>query len=103
MLKLRYAFLLMVLCAAHLCADDYTLGPDSQRQQNVPKGTVMKYSWTSKIYPGTVRDYWIYVPAQYKPDKPACVMVFQDGGGFVSDDGSWRAAIVFDNLINKGE
>ena len=103
MLKLRYAFWLMVLSAAHLCADDYTLGPDSQRQQNVPQGTVTKYSWRSKIYPGTVRDYWIYVPAQYKPDKPACVMVFQDGGGFVSDDGSWRSAIVFDNLINKGE
>jgi len=79
------------------------LGPDSQRQPGVPRGTVTKYSWTSKIYPGTVRDYWIYVPAQYKPDKPACVMIFQDGGHMVDDSGGWRTAIVFDNLIQKGE
>ena len=32
-----------------------------------------------------MRDYWVYVPAQCKADKPACVMVFQDGGGFVNE------------------
>ena len=30
-------------------------------------------------------------------------MVFQDGGGYVKEDGRWRAPIVFDNLIHKGE
>ena len=30
-------------------------------------------------------------------------MVFQDGGGYVSEDGRWRAPIVFDNLIHKSE
>ena len=30
-------------------------------------------------------------------------MVFQDGGGMVAETGSWRAPIVFDNLIHKGE
>ena len=78
-------------------------GPDSQPQTGVPKGTVTKYTWSSKIFPGTVRDYWVYVPAQYKPEKPACVMVFQDGQGYVSQDGAWRTPIVFDNLIQKGE
>src|ERR1700684_505893 len=29
----------------------YTLGPDSQRQPNVPQGVVTKYTWTSTIYP----------------------------------------------------
>ena len=43
----------------------YTLGPDSQQQPGVPQGVVTKYTWTSTIYPGTTRDYWIYVPAQY--------------------------------------
>lgn len=86
-----------------LAAGEYTLGPDSQRQTGVPQGTVTKYTWTSKIYPGTVRDYWVYAPAQYKPGKPAPVMVFQDGGGFVTDEGRWRAHIVFDNLIAKGQ
>src|SRR5689334_13502168 len=84
-------------------ADDYPLGPDSERHPDVPAGTVTKHSWTSRIFPGTVRDYWIYVPAEYTPDKPACVMVFQDGGGYIADDGRWRVPIVFDNLIHKHE
>jgi len=83
--------------------DDYTLGPDSQIQEGVPRGEVTQYSWTSRIFPGAVRDYWIYVPKQYDPAKPACVMVFQDGGGYVKVDGSWRVPIVFDNLIHKKE
>src|SRR5512140_771373 len=94
---------LIVVCAALLCAEDHVLGPDSQRQAGVPRGAVTRHTWTSKIYPGTVRDYWIYVPAQYKPDHPACLMVFQDGGGMVSETGGWRVPVVFDNLINKGE
>src|SRR5262245_44294112 len=82
-------------------AEDYPLGPDSQRQASVPRGAVTRHSWTSKLFPGTTRDYWIYVPAQYKPEKPAPVMVFQDGAGFVGEQGRWRAPIVFDNLIAK--
>jgi gluconolactonase len=83
--------------------EQYILGPDSQRQSSVPQGTVTKYEWTSKIYSGTIRDYWVYVPAQYKPDKPACTMVFQDGSTFVSDNSAFKTTIVFDNLIHKGE
>ncbi len=96
--------LFSILGAAKLVAGgQYTLGPDSQRQPGVPSGAITHYTWTSKIFPGTVRDYWVYVPAQYKPEKPACVMVFQDGGGFVKEDGGARVPIVFDNLIQKGE
>jgi enterochelin esterase-like enzyme len=43
------------------------------------------------------------VPAQYKPEQPANVMVFCDGGGFVKADGQFRVPVVFDNLIAKGE
>ncbi|MEZ5402286.1 MAG: SMP-30/gluconolactonase/LRE family protein [Bryobacteraceae bacterium] len=79
-------------------------GPDSTRQSGVPQGKVTKHTWTStKHYPGAVRDWWIYVPAQYKADKPAPVMIFQDGGGYVSETGHSRIPIVFDNLIHKGE
>ncbi len=93
---------LAVLAAAPLLfAQSYTLGPDSQRQPGVPAGTVTQHTWTSKIFPGTVRDYWIYVPAQYQASSPAALMVFQDGGGFASDQGRWRVPIVFDNLIHK--
>ena len=78
-------------------ADDYELGPGSKPQDGVPKGEVLKFSFeNSKIFPGTYRDYWIYVPAQYTPDKPACLYVNQDGI-------QWQAPIVFDNLIHKKE
>lgn len=83
--------------------DDYKLGPDSQYQEGVPRGEVTHYTWTSKIFPGTVRDYWVYVPKQYDPATPACVMIFQDGGGFQSPQGGARVPVVFDNLIHRKE
>ena len=82
----------------------YTLGPDSQRQQGVPKGVVTQYPFPhSKVFPGTARSYWVYVPAQYKPEKPLPFMVFFDGGGYVNETGQARAPIVLDNLIAKGD
>ena len=98
----RFAILLLLLCAV-LAAEEYKLGPDSQRQPGVPKGKVEQRTWTSKIFPGTARDWWIYVPAQYTPEKPAAVMIFQDGGGFVKEDGATRIPVVFDNLIARGD
>jgi sugar lactone lactonase YvrE/enterochelin esterase-like enzyme len=91
----------VMLCAAALCAaQEYTPGPDSQAHDGAPKGKVTKHTWSaSKIYPGTTRDYWVYVPAQYDGSKPACLMVFQDGAGFQSERGTWRAPVVLDNLI----
>jgi len=83
--------------------DDYKLGPDSERHSGVPEGKVTKYHWISKVFPGTERDYWIYVPAQYDPNSPACVMVFQDGGSYQDPKGQFRVPIVFDNLIHKKE
>ena len=96
------AALAAVLPVALFAADDYKLGPDSMVQEGVPQGAVTKRSWKSeKIYPGTVRDYWVYVPKQYDGSQPANVMVFQDGGGYVNPEGQFRATIVFDNLIHK--
>jgi gluconolactonase len=94
-------YLCAVLCAA--AADDYKLGPDSMPKSGVPQGKVTKHSWKSEIFPGTERDWWIYVPAQYTPATPACVMIFQDGGGYVSTNGQWRVPTVFDNLIHNKE
>ena len=86
-------------------AEEYQLGSDSMPREGVPRGEVTKYHWSSKIFPGTERDYWIYVPKQYDAAKPACVMVFQDGGGYVNTNtnGQWRVPTVFDNLIAKKE
>jgi len=99
---------LALLLAAFLrpapAADDYTYGPDSVRQPGVPQGKVSKYRWSeSKIYSGTERDYWVYVPAQYDEKTPACVMVFQDGGSYVDEKGQFRVPVVFDNLIHRKE
>jgi len=94
---------LFFLLSFWAAAQEYVLGPDSQRQPNVPKGTVTQHTWTSKIFPGTVRDYWVYVPAQYDASRPAPLMIFQDGGGMVREEGAFRVPVVLDNLIHKKE
>ncbi|MDF1862275.1 MAG: alpha/beta hydrolase-fold protein [Verrucomicrobiales bacterium] len=83
---------------------EYPLGPDSQRKEGVPKGTVSKHTWKSRIYPGTIREYYLYVPSQYQKDdsEKAAVMVFQDGHAYVDEKGQVRVPIVFDNLIAEG-
>jgi enterochelin esterase family protein len=98
-------FAIVVFCRAYAFASDadYKLGPDSMRHEGVPRGTVTTTRWQSQVFPGTVRDYWVYVPSQYDGRKPACVMVFQDGGWYVNEDSDFRVPVVFDNLIHKGE
>jgi enterochelin esterase-like enzyme len=72
-------------------ATTYTLGPDSQRKPDVPRGEVIQFQHVSKIYPEARRDYWVYVPQQLDPSIPAAVMVFQDGHAYVSEDGNcWK-------------
>jgi sugar lactone lactonase YvrE/enterochelin esterase-like enzyme len=71
--------------------------PPAATAPAVPKGEVLRFTFeNSKVFPGTFRDYWVYVPAQYSPDKPACVYVNQDGI-------QWRAPQVFDDLIARKE
>jgi hypothetical protein len=57
--------LLLLIALPAQAADDYKHGPDSEEHEGVPRGKITKYTWKSEIFPGTVRDYWIYVPAQY--------------------------------------
>jgi enterochelin esterase family protein len=104
--------MLRILIAALLLAQDpkpvneadlYKLGPDSQVQEGVPKGTVTKHHWVSQVFAKAERDYWVYVPAQYDKEKPIAVMVFQDGGSYMGDKGQFRTTVVFDNLIHKKE
>ena len=83
-------------------ADDYKLGPDSMQQPDVPKGEVTYFkAKNSKVFAGAEHDVWVYVPKQYAAAKPACVMIFQDGGGFQDRNGGFRVPVVFDNLIAK--
>jgi len=98
------AFLLAVLSSGALAADEFKLDPLAAEKPDVPHGTVTKMEpWTSGIYEGTVRDWWIYAPAQYSAEKPASLMVFQDGHDYVNLKGHWRVPTVFDNLIARGD
>jgi len=78
-------------------AEQYPIDSASVEHPGVPKGEVLKFVFDhSKIYPGTWREYWVYIPEQYRPDQPACVYVNQDGI-------QWKAPTVLDNLIYKKE
>jgi gluconolactonase len=75
----------------------FAFAPPALHAADPPKGIVTKYTFDkSKVFPGTTRDYWVYVPSQYDPAKPACVYVNQDGD-------TYKAPAVFDELIAKGE
>jgi sugar lactone lactonase YvrE len=83
-------------------AQDYSLGPDSQPHDGVPKGTVTKSQLEpGKYYPGAPHTYWVYVPAQYDASKPTAFMIYLDGSGPVGN--GQRVPVVFDNLIARRE
>jgi len=76
-------------------AEKLLLSGDAVQKPGVPMGKLSdKLTIKSQIYDGMVSDYWVYVPAQYTPDKPACLCVGLDGPGFMPQT-------VFDNLIFK--
>ena len=80
--------------------EQYPIHPDSKKQDGVPSGKVTQAKFAdSTVYPGTSRDYWIYVPAQYKPGQLASLMAFQDGEAYVNS-ATFNA---LDNLIHRGE
>ena len=79
----------------------YRLGPDSQVRDGVPQGKLIGPTiFRSKVFVNTVRQVWVYVPAQYKPETAACVLVFQDGQRAINPKGVIRAPVVLDNLIH---
>ena len=80
------------------------LGPDSMPHEGVPRGKIEgPFLFKSRAIPNTVRKYWLYVPAQYVAEKPACVLVFQDGARAINPKGALRVPTVMDNLIDKKE
>src|SRR4051812_43162630 len=88
--------------AAARKAGDYPLGPDSLPQPGVPKGRLEgPLLFKSNAIPGTVRQYWIFVPAQYVAGTAANVLVFQDGQRAVNPAGVLRVPQVLENLIAK--
>ena len=77
---------------------------DALQHPGVPTGTLSdRLTLRSQIYDGMVSNYWIYVPAQYDAKKPAGVMVFQDGEGYLNRNGGHPALNTLDNLIAAGK
>lgn len=105
-LTMYMKIILIALMSAAFSATNagYEPGEDSMPNQAVPKGKVEKHVLNnSRIYPGTTHEYQVYIPAQYRQDEPAAVMVFQDGDAYVHPEGQVRAPTVFDNLIHRDE
>ncbi|MCA8995431.1 MAG: hypothetical protein KDA80_00525, partial [Planctomycetaceae bacterium] len=89
------------LAGACFAQNEYPLTADSQPHDGVPQGEIIgPISWKSKVFPGTERDYWLYVPEQYNANKPTCVFVVQDG---LNRAKGWHLIPALDNLIHKGE
>jgi enterochelin esterase family protein len=79
--------------------DLYARHPDEGTRPGVPKGTLRQMSqWRSKVFEGTTRNWWVYVPSQYRAGMRAAVTVFQDGESYKD-----YVPTVFDNLIAGGE
>lgn len=103
---LKVLSILLISLSSAVAADEpqFPLGPESKRQDGVPRGEVTMHVFKdSKVFEDTIRRYWVYVPAQYDGAKPAAVMVFQDGHAYVNETGEFRVPIVFDNLIHSGD
>ena len=110
-MQFKTALVVLLLSSAACAEPDWknmTLTAESTtRGEGVPVGKVTEHVFKdSKVFPGTIRRYWVYVPAQHAKlpdDQSAALMVFQDGHAYVNEKGEHRTPIVFDNLIHKGE
>ena len=97
LLTLIALFIGLLSFGQNIANSAYPYDPATVLQKGVVAGEIIERQFTdSKIYPGTQRTYWIYIPAGYNAEKPACLYVCMDGIQF-------NATTVFDNLIATGE
>lgn len=89
------AFVLTLAIAASWMASSAVLLPQQPTPTPGVSGEVIKGEFSeSKVYPGTWREYWVYIPKGLDRSKPAPVMVFQDGI-------QYNAPKVLDQLIEE--
>lgn len=100
---------LVLMTAAGMAQDtrkpgDYPLTADSLVNPNIAHGRLEgPFEFRSTVIAGTVRRYWIYVPANYDAKSPPNLLVFQDGQRATNPDGPLRIQNVLDNLIARGD
>src|SRR4051812_24472145 len=81
---------------AALPLEELPLPDDALRlRPGIRPGRLLKHTWRSQVFPGTVRAVWIHVPDGHeRTSAPARCMVFQDGLGYAAADGEARATMV---------
>jgi len=98
-----FVFAIVPDARAEILTGEFRLGSDSLVNDDVPQGRLEgPFEFHSEIFHGTVRRYWLFVPAQYDGSAPASVLVFQDGQRATNPDGSLRVQNVLTNLIHAG-
>ena len=97
---IRIAACLLLFCSVAVSEDEsYPTHPDMPPKDEVPQGKVTRGTFDeSSVFPGTTREYGVYVPAQYDGSKSAALMVFQDGMAYMK-----VVPTMFDNLIDSGD
>ncbi len=73
---------------------DWSYPPASSQQPDRTYGAYKPLEFRSDVF-GNDRTGWIYVPAAYDGQKPAALMVFQDGDAYKNE----HVGTVVDNLI----
>ena len=81
--------------------DTYPPHPDATRRDGVPSGRLDgPHEFRSDLFPGTVRNYWVWVPAGYDDRTgPVAQIIVQDGLGKAK---GWHIPETMDNLIDDG-
>lgn len=84
--------------------EHFELGPDSQPQPDVPKGRLERFEFAgSQIFPNTVRQVTVYLPAGHHAGMKCALMIWQDGTRHSDPNGPMRVPVVYDNLIHRGD
>lgn len=73
---------------------------DSYSKPGVPKGTLSeKHTLASRLYPGSLTNYWVYVSPGVNPAQPVPLMVWLNGEFLVQNDlSALRLFTVTENL-----
>jgi enterochelin esterase-like enzyme len=71
----------------------------------IPGGEITSLrDWNgSAVFPDTRRDVRVYAPPGLDRDRPADVIIFNDGPWYMARDGAVRATRVLDTLLARGE
>lgn len=98
---MRVALIAAAIIMAGSSAAGAAPPPPQPPAKGAPSQLLGPFELHSRVYPGTVRRYWVYVPADYDPAQPPNLLLFQDGQRAVNPSGTLRVPAVLDELIRQ--